>query len=97
MTAGRSAGSPLAWLLILLVRAYRVVPWSGAGRCRFFPTCSAYALEALQAHGALRGSALALGRLVRCHPFHPGGVDPVPLPRARRGRMTVSPGEEQRV
>jgi putative membrane protein insertion efficiency factor len=50
--------------------------------CRFEPTCSAYALAALREHGARRGTALALRRIGRCHPFNPGGVDPVP---ARRG------------
>jgi len=46
--------------------------------CRFYPTCSHYALEALETHGALRGSWLTAKRLVKCHPFHPGGFDPVP-------------------
>jgi hypothetical protein len=54
-------------------------------RCRFYPSCSAYALEAVTYHGAVRGTALAVRRLLRCHPFHPGGYDPVPTqPRPRR-------------
>ncbi|TVY11464.1 membrane protein insertion efficiency factor YidD [Paenibacillus cremeus] len=46
--------------------------------CRFYPTCSAYALEALEKHGAARGSWLAVKRICKCHPFHPGGIDHVP-------------------
>jgi hypothetical protein len=66
-------------VLITFVRAYQVglsplLPSS----CRYFPSCSAYAIEALQKHGALRGSWLAIRRLSRCHPFRPGGFDPVP-------------------
>lgn len=66
-------------LLIALVRAYRYLlsPWIGQ-HCRFHPSCSAYALEALETHGAWRGSVLTLARLGKCHPFHPGGEDPVP-------------------
>ncbi|HYZ31759.1 MAG TPA: membrane protein insertion efficiency factor YidD [Crenalkalicoccus sp.] len=50
--------------------------------CRFHPSCSDYALEAISTHGALRGSALAARRILRCNPWHPGGHDPVPPPRA---------------
>ncbi|MGE5127706.1 MAG: membrane protein insertion efficiency factor YidD [Betaproteobacteria bacterium] len=65
--------------LLLLVEAYRVAlsPLLG-GHCRFFPSCSAYAQEALLTHGAGRGSLLAVRRLLRCHPLAPGGFDPVP-------------------
>jgi hypothetical protein len=65
-------------VLIALVRLYRLVPKIGPSPCRFQPTCSTYALEALQRHGALRGSWLTVRRLGRCHPFHAGGFDPVP-------------------
>lgn len=71
--------SPLAWLLSLPVRAYRLIfsPWVGFN-CRYDPTCSAYALEALRTHGGLRGSWLALRRILRCHPWGGMGVDDVP-------------------
>lgn len=66
-------------LLTALVRAYRYLlsPWVGDA-CRFTPTCSQYALDALAEHGALKGSWLTIRRLGRCHPWHPGGHDPVP-------------------
>ena len=68
-----------AWLLLLLIEGYRLVlsPILG-GHCRFWPSCSAYAQGSIQRHGALRGSGLAIRRLMRCHPFSTGGVDPVP-------------------
>ena len=72
-----------------LVRVYQVTlsPFIGQ-QCRFEPTCSHYALQALEAHGALRGSWLAVKRVARCHPFHPGGFDPV-LPAKRGARQTT--------
>jgi uncharacterized protein len=66
-------------VLMALVKAYRLLlsPWLG-GACRFYPTCSAYTLEALQVHGAIKGSYLGLHRICRCQPFCQGGIDPVP-------------------
>jgi hypothetical protein len=66
-------------LLLLALRAYQyaIRPLLGA-HCRFYPSCSEYACEAVERHGAARGSWLAARRLVRCHPYHPGGFDPVP-------------------
>lgn len=66
-------------VLIALVRAYQYLlsPWWGQ-HCRFSPTCSHYAVEALERHGALGGSWLAARRLLRCHPWSAGGYDPVP-------------------
>ncbi len=75
--------TPPARLLVLLLAGYRrfVSPLLGQ-RCRFYPTCSAYAVEAISTRGALRGSGLTVRRLLRCHPFHPGGHDPVPPGRS---------------
>lgn len=66
-------------LLLWMIKFYRyaVSPMLGR-RCRFYPSCSEYALEALERHGALLGSWWSLKRICRCHPFHPGGYDPVP-------------------
>ena len=71
--------SPLARLVAIPVRVYRAAlsPLFGTN-CRFQPTCSAYALEALETHGALKGGWLALRRILRCHPFGGSGYDPVP-------------------
>lgn len=65
---------------ILLYR-WAISPLKPAATCRFHPTCSAYALEALQCHGPLRGTLLAVRRVARCHPWNPGGLDPVPASR----------------
>jgi len=66
---------PLIWLVRLYQLAISpLLPPS----CRFYPSCSCYALEALEKHGALKGGWLALRRVFRCHPWHPGGHDPVP-------------------
>ena len=71
--------TPLAWTLSLPVRAYRLVfsPWVGHG-CRYQPTCSIYALKALEIHGGIKGSWLAAKRIARCHPWGGSGYDPVP-------------------
>lgn len=76
--------SMLARTLMSAVRGYQLVPKSGLPRCRFFPSCSDYAFEAIERHGAWRGLALSLRRVATCHPFHPGGIDLVPEPRSRR-------------
>lgn len=70
-------------LLVAALRGYQyaIRPMLGAN-CRFFPSCSDYAIEALERHGAARGSWLAARRLCKCHPYHPGGFDPVPETRA---------------
>lgn len=69
----------MKWLLLGLLRGYRFLlsPWLG-NSCRFWPTCSMYAMEAIETHGATRGSWMMLTRLARCHPYSRGGVDPVP-------------------
>jgi putative membrane protein insertion efficiency factor len=77
--------SMLARVLTAGIVAYRrYVSPALPARCRFYPSCSAYAQEAIARHGALRGLGLAVRRLLRCHPFHPGGYDPVPDPIRHR-------------
>ncbi len=76
MAKGRNAAS---WCLIGILRAYQLAisPFLGH-HCRFEPTCSSYSLEALRSYGVIKGMGLTVRRLLRCHPFHPGGYDPVP-------------------
>ena len=69
----------MARILLFFLGVYRIVVRPVLGRnCRFFPSCSDYANETLSRHGAARGSWLAVKRIIRCHPWHPGGFDPVP-------------------
>ena len=87
----------MARLLMGLVRGYRyfLSPWLGSA-CRFEPTCSLYALEALRQHGALTGSRLTAGRLLRCHPWCAGGHDPVPgQPRRLFSALLISSSEKK--
>jgi len=67
-------------LFLLLLRGYKlgISPFLGQN-CRFYPSCSDYAAEAIREYGAVKGSALAARRLCKCHPWHPGGFDPVPI------------------
>lgn len=69
----------MARLLVIFIRAYqRLISPYTPPTCRYYPSCSAYAVDAISRHGAWKGSILAVRRLLRCHPFHPGGYDPVP-------------------
>jgi len=69
----------MKWLLIGLIRVYQyaISPFLGRN-CRHYPSCSAYAVEAVEKHGAIKGGWLSVKRVSRCHPWHPGGYDPVP-------------------
>ncbi|MBL4781380.1 MAG: membrane protein insertion efficiency factor YidD [Porticoccaceae bacterium] len=69
----------MAKSMVFLIKLYQylISPWLGSN-CRFYPTCSEYTLQALQQHGSLQGSLLAVIRICKCHPFHSGGLDPVP-------------------
>ncbi|TFZ06775.1 membrane protein insertion efficiency factor YidD [Ramlibacter henchirensis] len=83
--------------LIALVRGYRLLlsPWLGSS-CRFTPTCSAYALQALERHGAAAGSYLAAARIARCHPWCDGGIDEVPHePPVLFRRLFPSPSQKK--
>jgi putative membrane protein insertion efficiency factor len=80
----------LARILILAINAYQRTVSRLVGRaCRFEPSCSRYAVACLEAHGAFRGGLLSIMRLCKCHPFHPGGYDPPPLPGRLQTRGEV--------
>ena len=85
---GRTAALPLVWL----VKAYQyLISPLTPPTCRFYPSCSAYAVTALERHGPLQGSWLAVRRLLRCHPWNPGGVDHVPQRTGRGSSETTGP------
>lgn len=90
MTSARelawTLGAPARLVLLAAIRLYRITlsGWLG-GQCRFHPSCSRYAEDAIRTHGAVKGTLLATRRILRCNPFGRGGLDPVPPPRRRRG------------
>ncbi|MGV3244272.1 membrane protein insertion efficiency factor YidD [Staphylococcus sp. 11261D007BR] len=72
-------------VFILMIRFYqKVISPLTPPSCRFYPTCSNYTLEAIQVHGVLKGGWLGLKRILKCHPFHEGGFDPVPLKKEHK-------------
>lgn len=94
--------SVVTWTLVQVIRGSALVlqavfPERFPYRCRFYPSCSAYALEALKRHGPIRGVCLTARRLVRCHPFHPGGIDRVPEPRPSRTQCCGEQAGEDRI
>lgn len=88
------SGRPLSTISLALIGLYRFsLAGLLGGQCRFYPTCSSYAEDALRAHGFLAGWTLALKRIGRCHPWHAGGYDPVPL----AGHCRVGVSEDTRI
>lgn len=85
----------MKYLLLFPLRFYqKFISPLKAPCCRFYPTCSAYAVEAVTVHGALRGGLLALRRLLKCHPLHPGGYDPVPPVKCSCREHHIASAEE---
>lgn len=96
--AGRFMSRAIGAVLLVPVRLYRrfISPLKPAPTCRFHPTCSAYAVTAIERHGPIVGTYLATKRVFKCHPLHPGGLDPVPPKRTRTPDVKVlsdAPGE----
>ena len=89
--AARAAGAPVRLALLGLIKLYRVTlsGWLG-GQCRFYPTCSHYAEEAIRVHGAVKGTAMAVWRIARCGPFTDGGVDHVPPRHLRQSAYDLA-------
>ncbi|MDA1076770.1 MAG: membrane protein insertion efficiency factor YidD [Proteobacteria bacterium] len=85
-----------ASVLLGMIRLYQITlsPWIGQ-QCRFYPSCSHYAAHAVTQYGAVQGSWLALRRLLKCHPFHAGGFDPVPEPCVRKAILATSDDSSQ--
>jgi len=94
-SADRPPPSVIARVLMGPIKVWQRVSRWLPPRCRFHPSCSQYALEALELHGAGRGSALAVRRVARCHPWHPGGVDHVPEPNTRSHPPVVVTGSKE--
>ncbi|MGL5439528.1 MAG: membrane protein insertion efficiency factor YidD [Filifactoraceae bacterium] len=76
--------------IVFLIKGYQkyISPLKGPS-CRFYPTCSAYAVQAVERHGAIKGSYLAVRRILKCHPFNPGGYDPVPLKSGKTKEVEI--------